>query len=83
MGRSELCRADVDVIEEINALFPTEQSLSQLDTVMQSIENELISLDCQLAELVETHGTARDDGDRALAEVCIIHLRLFYSSFIF
>uniref|UniRef100_F1KX74 Vacuolar protein sorting-associated protein 53 homolog n=4 Tax=Ascaris TaxID=6251 RepID=F1KX74_ASCSU len=68
MGRSELCRADVDVIEEINALFPTEQSLSQLDTVMQSIENELISLDCQLAELVETHGTARDDGDRALAE---------------
>ncbi|VDK26085.1 unnamed protein product [Anisakis simplex] len=68
MNKPELCRADMDVIDEINTLFPTEQSLSQLDTVMQSIENELVSLDCELADLVETHGTARDDGDRALAE---------------
>ncbi|VDK45820.1 unnamed protein product [Gongylonema pulchrum] len=68
IGRSELCRADVDVIDQINRLFPTEQSLSQLDTVMRSIEDEIVGLDSQLAELVETHGEAGIEGDQALCE---------------
>ncbi|VDN36402.1 unnamed protein product [Gongylonema pulchrum] len=68
IGHSELCRADVDVIDQINRLFPTEQSLSQLDTVMRSIEDEIVGLDSQLAELVETHGEAGIEGDQALCE---------------
>lgn len=76
IGRTELCRADVDVIDQINALFPTEQSLSQLDTVMHSIEDEIFGLDCQLAELVETHGKAGVEGDQALNEVTFLILRM-------
>lgn len=62
--------ADMDVVSQINALFPTEQSLSQLDSVMHSIEDEMVDLDCQLAKLVETHGKAGTEGDQALREVC-------------
>uniref|UniRef100_A0A915PFA0 Vacuolar protein sorting-associated protein 53 homolog n=1 Tax=Setaria digitata TaxID=48799 RepID=A0A915PFA0_9BILA len=63
-----LCPTDMDVVDQINALFPTEQSLSQLDSVMHSIEDEIVGLDCQLAELVETHGKAGVEGDQALNE---------------
>lgn len=64
-----LCPADMDVVDQINALFPTEQSLSQLDSVMHSIEDEIVGLDYQLAKLVETHGKAGVEGDQALHEV--------------
>lgn len=36
---------------------------------MHSIEDELVALDCQLADLVETHGKAGKEGDEALTEV--------------
>ncbi|MCP9259549.1 hypothetical protein DINM_002488 [Dirofilaria immitis] len=62
------CPTDMDVVDQINALFPTEQSLSQLDSVMHSVEDEIVGLDCQLAKLVETHGTAGAEGNRALHE---------------
>ncbi|VDK73148.1 unnamed protein product [Litomosoides sigmodontis] len=63
-----LSRAEMDVVDQINALFPTEQSLSQLDSVMHSIEDEMVDLDCQLAKLVETHGKTGIEGDQALRE---------------
>lgn len=59
----------MDVVDQINALFPTEQSLSQLDSVMHSVEDEVVSLDCELAKLVEMHGKAGAEGDQALHEV--------------
>ncbi|EJW86688.1 hypothetical protein WUBG_02401 [Wuchereria bancrofti] len=58
----------VDVVDQINALFPTEQSLSHLDSVMHSIKNEIVSLDRQLAKLVETHEKAGAKGGQALDE---------------
>lgn len=64
-----LCPADMDIVDQINSLFPTEQSLSQLDAVMRSTENKIVDLDCQLAKLVETHGKAGTEGDQALREV--------------
>uniref|UniRef100_A0A1I7VT28 Vacuolar protein sorting-associated protein 53 homolog n=1 Tax=Loa loa TaxID=7209 RepID=A0A1I7VT28_LOALO len=63
-----LCPPDMNVVDQINTLFPTEQSLSQLDSVMHSIEDEIVGLDCQLAKLVETHGKAGAEGDQALHE---------------
>ncbi|VDN05411.1 unnamed protein product [Thelazia callipaeda] len=63
-----LCRTDMDVIDKINNLFPTEQSLSQLDSVMHSFEEEIVGLDRQLAQLVETLGKTEDDGSKALHE---------------
>lgn len=68
MGRTELCRGSMDVIEQINALFPTEQSLSHLDAVMVQIDRECAALDEELAELVQAHGNAGEGGDKALAE---------------
>uniref|UniRef100_A0A915DXZ3 Vacuolar protein sorting-associated protein 53 homolog n=1 Tax=Ditylenchus dipsaci TaxID=166011 RepID=A0A915DXZ3_9BILA len=68
-GRSsELCRPDLDLTAHINKLFPTEQSLSQLDSVMCNIEKEIGELDSELAELVEVHGQAGVDGNNALVE---------------
>lgn len=69
MCTSELCRPDLDLTAHINKLFPTEQSLSQLDSVMQNIEKEIEELDIELADLVEQHGQAAADGTSALAEV--------------
>ncbi|KAK0416221.1 hypothetical protein QR680_012354 [Steinernema hermaphroditum] len=65
---TELCRPDLDLTTHINRLFPTEQSLSQLDTIMASIENEISDLDTELSDLVETHGKASIDGDIALGQ---------------
>ena len=72
---SELCRPDLDLTAHINKLFPTEQSLSQLDHVMQSIEQEIEDLDSELADLVEMHGQAGAEGETALLQV-----RGFFSS---
>uniref|UniRef100_A0A914ELC9 Vps53 N-terminal domain-containing protein n=1 Tax=Acrobeloides nanus TaxID=290746 RepID=A0A914ELC9_9BILA len=65
---SELCRPDLDLTAHINKLFPTEQSLSQLDHVMQSIEQEIEDLDSELADLVEMHGQAGAEGETALLQ---------------
>ncbi|VDN92232.1 unnamed protein product [Brugia pahangi] len=62
------CPSGVNVVDQINALFPTEQSLSHLDSVMQSIKDEIIGLDRQLAKLVETHEKAGAEGGQALDE---------------
>ncbi|KAI1717145.1 vacuolar protein sorting-associated protein 53 like protein [Ditylenchus destructor] len=65
---SELCRPDLDLTAHINKLFPTEQSLSQLDSVMANIEKEIAELDDELGDLVEVHGQAGVDGHNALLQ---------------
>ncbi|KAH7731207.1 Vps53-likeN-terminal family protein [Aphelenchoides avenae] len=74
MSTSELCRPDLDLTAHINKLFPTEQSLSQLDSVMQNIEKEIEELDVDLGDLVEEHGQAAADGTSALAEAAMAEL---------
>lgn len=69
IGYSELCRPDLDLTAHINKLFPTEQSLSQLDNVIDNIEREIDDLSDELCELVEAHGKAGVDGKNALAQV--------------
>ncbi|VDO26097.1 unnamed protein product [Onchocerca flexuosa] len=68
LSNAGLCPANMDVVDQINTLFPTEQSLSQLDSVMHSVEDEIVDLDCELAKLVEMHGKAGAEGDQALHE---------------
>ena len=36
------CRPDFDVVSHINSLFPTEQSLSQLEDVMEQVRKVVI-----------------------------------------
>lgn len=71
MSRTELSRGNMDVIEQINTLFPTEQSLSHLDAVIMQIDKECAMLDEELADLVQAHGDAGEGGDKALAEASI------------
>eukprot|EP00080_Pristionchus_pacificus_P005924 PDM65944.1 vps-53 [Pristionchus pacificus] len=66
--RESIVKPDKDLIEQINELFPTEQSLSQLDSVISSVESEITSLDEELARLVEGQSEAIFEGEKALQE---------------
>uniref|UniRef100_A0A7E4W585 Vacuolar protein sorting-associated protein 53 homolog n=1 Tax=Panagrellus redivivus TaxID=6233 RepID=A0A7E4W585_PANRE len=63
---TDLCKPNVKVNDHINKLFPTEQSLSQLDGIMGSLEQEVDELDVELADLVEEFGEAGVIGNSAL-----------------
>lgn len=65
-GFSDLYPPDLDLTSHINKLFPTEQSLSQLDSVIESIDNEMKDLDDEMAVLLEEYGKAGADGNDAL-----------------
>lgn len=63
---TELCKPSVKLNEHINKLFPTEQSLSQLDGILAALEQEVDEFDNELAELVEAFGEAGETGTNAL-----------------
>lgn len=69
MTSSEFYEPDLDLTALINRLFPTEQSLSLLDTVVQRIDDEVNALDEEIAELVEKHGEVTLDGTAAINTV--------------
>uniref|UniRef100_A0A0K0DH01 Vacuolar protein sorting-associated protein 53 homolog n=1 Tax=Angiostrongylus cantonensis TaxID=6313 RepID=A0A0K0DH01_ANGCA len=66
MCRSEFCHPDQELTAQINELFPTEQSLAQLDTVIAAVEAEIRELDVELASLVESHSEVGSQGEAAL-----------------
>lgn len=74
MSQSELFKPDLDMTGMINKLFPTEQSLSMLDSVVSKIDSEVAELDAELADLVEMHGQVTEDGMTALAKVTCLNL---------
>uniref|UniRef100_A0AAF5DFJ2 T-complex protein 1 subunit epsilon n=2 Tax=Strongyloides stercoralis TaxID=6248 RepID=A0AAF5DFJ2_STRER len=69
MCTSEFCKPDLDLTDHINKLFPTEQSLSQLDNIIFSVGKEIDDIDNELAELVESHGQIELDGNDALVQI--------------
>ncbi|EPB80307.1 Vps53-like protein [Ancylostoma ceylanicum] len=68
MCHTEFCRPDQELTAQINELFPTEQSLAQLDTVIAAVEAEIHDLDVELASLVESHDEVGAQGGAALQE---------------
>ena len=80
MCKSEFCRPDLDLTNQINELFPTEQSLTQLDGVIAQVEAEIAELDSDLvilkefhfillyfqSQLVESHGSVYSKGTEIL-----------------
>ncbi|ETN79872.1 Vps53-like protein [Necator americanus] len=68
MCYTEFCRPDQELTAQINELFPTEQSLAQLDTVIAAVEAEMHDLDVELASLVESHEEVGAQGEAALEE---------------
>ncbi|CAI4232374.1 unnamed protein product [Auanema sp. JU1783] len=68
MCRTEFCQPDIGLTAQINELFPTEQSLTQLDNVIAQVEAEILELDTELAGLVESQGSVSAQGEKALEE---------------
>uniref|UniRef100_A0AC35TLR8 Vacuolar protein sorting-associated protein 53 homolog n=1 Tax=Rhabditophanes sp. KR3021 TaxID=114890 RepID=A0AC35TLR8_9BILA len=69
LSTSEFCQPDMDLTDHINKLFPTEQSLSNLDNVILSVSKEIDDIDGELAELVESHGQIELDGNDSLIQI--------------
>ncbi|KJH40611.1 Vps53-like protein [Dictyocaulus viviparus] len=68
MCYSGFCHPDQELTVQINELFPTEQSLAQLDTVIAAVEDEIRQLDVELASLVESQNEVGSEGEAALQE---------------
>ncbi|KAE9551032.1 hypothetical protein FO519_005766 [Halicephalobus sp. NKZ332] len=73
---TELCKPNLKLNEHINKLFPTEQSLSQLDGIISALEQEVDDLDGELADLVEAFGEAGATGTAALKDAMEEMLKL-------
>merc|ERR1712142_1459160 len=79
-----LDQADFDAIDYINSLFPTEQSLANIDEVIGSVESEISGLDSEIRLVIrgdssdggDRPGLGAEDGRRALldAQIAIGHL---------
>lgn len=63
---TEYCKPNMSLMAQINELFPTEQSLTQLDSIIASVEGEIGELDNELAYLVETNANVSERGEEAL-----------------
>uniref|UniRef100_A0A8R1DJP6 Vacuolar protein sorting-associated protein 53 homolog n=2 Tax=Caenorhabditis japonica TaxID=281687 RepID=A0A8R1DJP6_CAEJA len=63
---TEYCKPSMSLIAQINELFPTEQSLTQLDSVIAAVEGEISELDDELAYLVETNANVSERGEETL-----------------
>lgn len=66
--QDDLCAADFDVNAYINKHFPTEQSLSKLDSYIEKIETEISDLDLKLGDRISSHGKICCEGVSALKE---------------
>lgn len=60
--------ADFNVTDHINQLFPTEQSLSNIDEVLFKMESECKQIDENIRSVVRSQTTTAQDGRCALAE---------------
>ncbi|XP_039262608.2 vacuolar protein sorting-associated protein 53 homolog [Styela clava] len=63
-----LQHANFDVIDYINKLFPTEQSLSNIDDVVGNIESQIQDLDEDIRHAIHAQTHAVVEGEEALEE---------------
>ncbi|CAL8137366.1 unnamed protein product [Orchesella dallaii] len=61
-----LDQSEFDIVAHINTLFPTEQSLAQLNDVIQSVEQDIYNADQEIREFVR-HQTGRGGQDGVTA----------------
>lgn len=68
---------DFNSTDYINQLFPTEQSLSTIDDVLNKMETECQQIDDNIRSVVRSQTTTGQDGRRALAEAQNVISHLF------
>lgn len=76
-SKDPLDQPDFNTIDYINSLFPTEQSLSNIDEVVAKMENKVSSIDNEISTVVRGQTTASEDGRQALEEAQTIIKQLF------
>lgn len=75
--KDPLDQPDFNTIDYINSLFPTEQSLSNIDEVVSKMENEIQVIDNNISSVVREQTTASHDGRQALEEAQKVIKQLF------
>ena len=63
-----LDQPDFNAVDYINSLFPTEQSLSNIDDVIGKMEQEIHCIDKEIRTLVRGQTTSSQDGKVALED---------------
>lgn len=76
-GEEALDRTDFEVIEYINALFPTEQSLSNIDDAILGTKSQLKTLDEEIYEVLKCQTDAGDEGRETQQQAQSIIVQLF------
>ncbi|KAJ3618412.1 hypothetical protein MTP99_006410 [Tenebrio molitor] len=76
-SKDPLDEPDFNSIDYINSLFPTEQSLSNIDEVVAKMENKIHSIDNEISTVVRGQITASQDGRQALDEAQKVIKQLF------
>uniref|UniRef100_A0A8B9UW49 Vps53 N-terminal domain-containing protein n=1 Tax=Anas zonorhyncha TaxID=75864 RepID=A0A8B9UW49_9AVES len=69
-SQDPLDRADFNAVEYINTLFPTEQSLANIDEVVNKIRLKIRRLDDNIRTVVRGQTNVGQDG----RQVCVSHL---------
>jgi len=68
---------DLDVVQYINKLFPTEQSLSSLDETMSDLNCQVASIEDDMREMVRSQTAVGGDAAAALEEAQTAIIQLF------
>ncbi|XP_037533393.1 vacuolar protein sorting-associated protein 53 homolog [Nematolebias whitei] len=76
-SQDPLDRADFNAVEYINTLFPTEQSLANIDDVVNKIRLKIHRLDDDIRTVVRGQTNVGQDGRQALEEAQIAIQQLF------
>ncbi|XP_060743746.1 vacuolar protein sorting-associated protein 53 homolog [Tachysurus vachellii] len=76
-SQDPLDRADFNAVEYINTLFPTEQSLANIDEVVNKIRLKIRRLDDNIRTVVRGQTNVGQDGRQALEEAQIAIQQLF------
>ncbi|XP_018333798.1 vacuolar protein sorting-associated protein 53 homolog [Agrilus planipennis] len=72
-----LDQPDFNTIDYINSLFPTEQSLSNIDEVVAKMQTKIETIDDEISTVVRDQTTASQDGRQALDEAQKVIKQLF------
>ena len=69
---------DFNTVNYINSLFPTEQSLSNIDDVINKLENNVQNLDKDIRSIVRGQTIVVNDGKVAVKEAHKVIKLLFF-----
>ena len=69
-----LDKPNFDIVDYINELFPTEQSLSNIDDVISQVKTKIRRIDDDVRGVIHSQTTIGQDGKIALEDAQILHL---------